>query len=282
MILFADDTTILASDFNLFNLIDNTNYEFQKINDWFKANELIVNCEKTNCVYFSKKQNTLHNLNSMNIIMDGTRLTLSKHVKFLGITLDDQINFNKHRSEICNKISKCIGISIKLRPVLPEKQLFLLYNSLILPYLQYCNTTWASTGSTKLEPILKLQKKALRICTSSHFLAHSQPLFFRLKTLNVFDIHIYQIALIMFKNKSAILPPNISSLFQFNMHVHSYDTRSRPKLHYPKVLNERSLKLIRHHGPRIWNSLNNNISTCNSLSLFKYKMKLNLLSGYNH
>ena len=113
MILFADDTTILASDSNLFNLIDNTNYELQKINDWFKANELIVNCEKTNCVYFSKKQNTLHNLNSMNIIMDGTRLTLSKHVKFLGITLDDQINCNKHRSEICNKMSKCIGILIK-------------------------------------------------------------------------------------------------------------------------------------------------------------------------
>ena len=68
-------------------------------NDWFKVNKLIVNCEKTNLIYFTRKNN-LHDPTNVNIMMNGTQLNLSKHVKFLGIILDDQINFNKQRSQL--------------------------------------------------------------------------------------------------------------------------------------------------------------------------------------
>ena len=40
------------------------------------------------------------------------------------------------------------GILSKLRQVLPEKHLLMLYNSLILPHINYCNITWASVGTT--------------------------------------------------------------------------------------------------------------------------------------
>ena len=43
-------------------------------------------------------------------------------------------------------MSKNIGILSKLRQVLPEKHLLMLYNSLILPYIHYCNSTWASVN----------------------------------------------------------------------------------------------------------------------------------------
>ena len=259
-----------------------TNSELLKVTNWFKSNKLIVNYDKTNFMYFSKTKIVYDDQLSTCIMMDNVQLTLTKNVRFLGVILDDRLNFNEHRSEIRRKISKNIGILFRLQSILPEKQLFMLYNSLILPYLQYCNISWASTGVTKLEPLFKLQKKALRICTSSHFLAHSQPLFYKFKTLNVFDIHTYQIAIIMFNNKSAILPQNISSLFQLNKNIHCYNTRQSSKLHYSKVNNERTLNLIRHQGPRIWNSLRSNITSYSYLSLFKNRCKLSLLSMYSH
>ena len=113
--------------------------------------------------------------------MNGVNLTVCSFVKFLGIILDDTISFQEHRLYIANKISKNVGILSKLRVMLPEKELFMLYNCLILTYVQYCiisSFSWASVGKTKLEPIHKLQKKALRICTNSHYQAHSRPLFF--------------------------------------------------------------------------------------------------------
>ena len=59
-------------------------------------------------------------------------------------------------------MSKNVGVLCKLRQVLPEKHLLnILYNSLL------------SVGTTILDPIYKLQKKALRICTSSSYVAPS-------------------------------------------------------------------------------------------------------------
>ena len=91
--------------------------------------------------------------------MKNVHLQVSKSVKFLGIIFDDNLNFNNHRLYICNKISKTVGILSKLRQVLPEKHLLMLYNSLILPYIHYCNITWASVGTTILDPIFYYKRK---------------------------------------------------------------------------------------------------------------------------
>ena len=107
-------------------------------------------------------------------------------MRFLGVTLDEALTYDEHRFEIRNKIFKNIGILYKLRSVLPETHLFMLYNSLILPYINYCNIVWTGVGTSKLNRIHKLQKKALRICTNSSFCAPSRPLFHRLKYVKCF------------------------------------------------------------------------------------------------
>ena len=140
--------------------------------------------------------------------------------------------------------------------------MFMLYNCLILPYLQYCNIIWASAGATKLEPFLKLQKKALRIiCTNSLYQAHSRPLFVRLKTLNIYDINNFQIATLMFRVLSNITPINISQMFIVNKVVHFHNTRSNDKFHYPKVSTPSLLNSVRHHGPRVWNNLSEELKS---------------------
>ena len=192
------------------------------------------------------------------------------------------IQYDEYRFEIHNKMSKNIGILCKLRSVLPEKHLFMLYNSLILPYINYCNIVWTGTGSTKLDAIYKLQKKALRICTCSSYLASSCPLFYKLNTLNVFDIRKLQIALLMFKCLNNIAPKIISSWFIRNNTVHNYNTRSSNKLHFGEVRNDNSLRLVRHQGPRIWNNLSEYLVSCTNFRLFKNKLKSTYVSAYNN
>ena len=117
------------------------------------------------------------------------------------------------------------GILSKLRQVLPEKHLLMLYNSLILPHIHYCNITWASVGTTILDPIYKLQNKALRICTNSSYVAPSRPLFFKLNVLNVYDIHKFKIALLMFLVNLKLAPETIANLFRYNFEYQQYNTR---------------------------------------------------------
>ena len=65
-----------------------------------------------------------------------------RHTKFLGVILDNKLNWHAHCEYICGKMSKGIGIIIKARKVFNEATLLSLYNSLILPYLSYCIHVW--------------------------------------------------------------------------------------------------------------------------------------------
>ena len=56
---------------------------------------------------------------------------------FLGITINNKLNWNSHINKVTNKISKTVGILNKLRSFLPSGELQTIYNTLILPYLIY-------------------------------------------------------------------------------------------------------------------------------------------------
>ena len=59
-VLFADDTTIISTHSNLKYLLEKTNNELSKICDWFDANKLVVNYDKTNFMYFRKPHLSLN------------------------------------------------------------------------------------------------------------------------------------------------------------------------------------------------------------------------------
>ena len=59
---------------------------------------------------------------------------------------------------------------------------------------------------TKLDHIFLSQKKAVRICTKSSYLSHTDPLFNRLRMFKVYDINTVQIAIFIFKYHYEMLP----------------------------------------------------------------------------
>ena len=93
-------------------------------------------------------------------------------------------------SLVASKLSKSIGIIHKSRFFLSTQSLRTLYNSMILPYLYYCNLAWGGTYKTDLQRIVILQKRALRIVNNSTYDANTSPIFKELKLLKFHDIHL--------------------------------------------------------------------------------------------
>ena len=60
--------------------------------------------------------------------------------------------------QVAFKVSRNVGILQKLRYIIPQYCLIMLYNCLILPYLQYCCIVWGCIGMTTLNPLILLQK----------------------------------------------------------------------------------------------------------------------------
>ena len=130
-VLFADDTTIMMSHTKQEELNDLINFETKNISTWFKANKLSFNLNKTHYIAFK-------NLNKLSIEIDGTIIKEVTDTKFLGVLVDKGLSWKQQISHIEMKISKGVGILSHMKNLVGENSLLLLYNSLVLPYLDYC------------------------------------------------------------------------------------------------------------------------------------------------
>ena len=182
---------------------------------------------------------------------------------------------------VISKVSQYIGLIFKLQCAFPPQVLFSLYNAIILPHITYCNILWANMCYTKLRKIHRLQKKIVRICTGSQYLAPTKPLFHSLRTLNVFDINKMQIASLMHRYFLNTLPTYLMSMFSLNCHVHDHNTRNVTKFHISVVTTNSMHKSIRHSGPIVWNSIPEVIRNTRSTCTFKKRLKHLLLSQYD-
>ena len=171
-VLFADDTTITYSHSDVMSKFDMINSELHEVTNWFKANKLSVNASKTNHMLLGTNHKLSRLDESASIILDNTTLKRVNNTKFLGVTIDENLNWTNHIETISKNISRGVGIINKLKHFVPEGVLYSLYCTLILPYINYGIIAWGSSNKSNLDRIMKLQKKGVRIMSNSHYLSH--------------------------------------------------------------------------------------------------------------
>ena len=88
--------------------------------------------------------------------------------KSLGVTIDDNLDWGSHMEKIIKKVSSGIGAIKRVRHLVPQATLQLIYQALIHPHFNYCNTVWAGNcGITLRNKLQKLQNRAARVLTFS-------------------------------------------------------------------------------------------------------------------
>ena len=82
------------------------------------------------------------------------------------------------------KIYGNIGILKKLQLIVPNNILLTLYNTLILPHINYCLLSWGS----KPDKIFQLQKRAVRAISCANSKSHTELLFIVFKFYNILKV----------------------------------------------------------------------------------------------
>ena len=136
--------------------------------------------------------------------------------KFLGVEINTEAGWKEHISIINQKISRTIRVIRRVRTKLSIKTCMLLYDSLILSQLTYCNMIWASTYKTTLLKTYSLQKRALKLCFGRKFQntrnnyqtveRYSLSIFKQANRLSVFDLNKCQIAEFVYHALNKISP----------------------------------------------------------------------------
>ena len=93
-------------------------------------------------------------------VIDVTRVQSSK---FLGIIIDENLNWKPHIQLVKSKLSKTLSIIYKASKLINYEGILTLYCSLFLPYLTYCCEIWGNTYATNVNCIYVIQKKVVRI-----------------------------------------------------------------------------------------------------------------------
>ena len=275
-VLFADDTNIFCSDVNILDLCKNVSLELDKLNIWFAVNKLSLNVSKTNFIIFGNRKYK----GEVDIKINDISIERVYTTKFLGVLIDHQLNWKEHIDYICNKVSRNIAVIFKASNVLNTKSLHSLYCTLILPYLNYCLENWGNTYESNLNKLFLKQKRVIRIINKANFYAHTTLLFKNLNVLKLKDLVLLKTAIFMYKVFNKSLPRNLLERFDIKHENTFYNLRSE---HYFKLRFARTTQkqmCLSFCGIKLWNSISEEISKCQTLQLFKSKYKNDLISRY--
>ena len=192
--------------------------------------------------------------------------------KFLGVHIDDSVNFKCHIDHLVNKLSKYIGLFYKIRHFLPLSALLTLYKTLFEPHLNYCNVIWCNTFTSHLTKLVSLQKKVIRALSWSEINSPTHPLFHRFQLLRLAELNVYHNACLMFQIVNR-LNPRLSSLVPISSPQHTYPTRTKSQISGKLRRHVRTSMSVVCRGPQIWNRIDDGLKVLPSISNFKKQLK---------
>ena len=261
MILYADDTNLISPlcSFNsslscnkseMEHMSQQINTELRNIQEWLNINKLSLNVSKTKYMIFHHYQRNITNIiPTLQINFEPIERVME--FNFLGLTIDEHLSWKPHIQKISNEIARALGIMCRLKNFLPTHVLRILYNSMILPHLQYSILSWGF----KPGRLDKLQKRAVRIISNSKYNSHTDPIFKKLNLLKLKDLFELNVLKLFYKYKNKILPFYVSHMFSDYSVPHSYTLRATYVRNAPGSNTPSGQKCIRHYIPSVVNKL---------------------------
>ena len=229
----------------------------KNLNIWCCANKLTVNPSKSTCNVLVVSPKLIYDFTEqITVSYDSSQIYSVKSAKYLGVIIDNRINFYKHIKALECKIARSVGILTKLKTILPKQNLLQLYYTLVHSHLTYGISIWGSTYPSYLQNLQKLQNKALKAICNAPYRSPAKPLYTQLNILQIQDVYKHEIAKFMFNCNKTLTPTPFSNFFQKTNQVSNRSTRlsaDQDNLYIPRYRNNRLQRCIKYQGVQIWN-----------------------------
>ncbi len=227
-----------------------TNSVLADINDYMIANKLHINIGKSCYVHFkpdlSRGTLTCARVRpydeNQTVRLEGKKLQEVHSTKFLGVVMDNKLNWEAHLNHLSSKLNSSIICIKRIRKCVPKTEYLKLYNALFMSHLSYCISCWGGIPDYKLNRIFAIQKRCIRllfgkIASYDHMefyetcarvrtyddhkapknfrLEHTKPLFNEYGVMNLENLYKYHTFMETFKVLKYMTPSPIKELFRF-------------------------------------------------------------------
>ena len=153
------------------------------------------------------------------------RIHASQYVKYLGVFIDENLNWKKHINETSTKLIEGNAMLSKLRHFVNKDIMLSVYYGIFHSHLAYLFLVWGQ-AKFSLNRITLLQKRAIRILHSAAYRDHTSPVFHRSKVLKFVGFVSLQNCIFVNKCFNDEAFSLFSNHFKLTASSHSYCTRS--------------------------------------------------------
>ena len=271
--LYADDTCLYYSCKDVNRLVGVLNEDLDRIHGWLVRNKLALNARKCEFLLLGSRRK-LNAVSPPSVKIKDNIINRVTHCKYLGVQIDQHLDWVKHVECMQKKLHKCLYLLKRIRPFINKQMAMTFYKTIIQSKIDYCSVIWGNVAKTHADKLQKIQNRALRIIMRVNWRFPSETLFQIIQTEfhdtidQLFERCNKQMLCVMYKIVNGNLPPNIVNLFSYRQYLYGL-RKTTLQLEIPKPTTNFKKRSLAYRGPKIWNSLPNNVKQCASLAAFK-------------
>jgi len=222
-------------------------------------------------------------LNNLELSCGDQRIERVDVVKFLGLHMDENLNWSSHLKKIYTKLSKNLYLLRNVKKSIPNWAMKMLYYAYFHSHITYGLALWGPMCLKRdLKRITILQKKALRCIENTKYNSPTCPILKKHMILKIDDCIDLELSKMALKVSKTALPSPILDLFKVGTDYHNYNTRNR---HNPVVAKHKSAiynKSFLCKCPMLLSNLNDELKNCKTIHSFAKKFKEIQINKYRN
>ena len=261
---YADDTTPYSCEKDILSVLRKLTLAANKLFSWFEYNHMKANPGKCH-ILLSKKD-------PAEILIAGTNIENSSYEKLLGVHIDSDLKFDKHVSEICDKVSQKVNALSRISNYMSLSKRRIVMKTFIESQFNYCPLIWMLHSRMMNNRINRIHERALRIVYSDYKSTFNELL----SKDGSFSIHhrnIQSLAIEIFKFLHGLSPSIMSQVFKLSNPL-PYHLRNSNELYSRNPRTVRyGTETISFLAPKIWAIVPSDIKNSRSLTSFKTNIR---------
>ena len=275
--LFADDTSLFLTGNNLDEVISDAKIKISKLKEWFMCNKLTLNESKTHfCLFHTKNKPIPSDL--VTIECNNMIIHRCDTIKYIGLMMDEQLNWKNHIDYLLKSIMKYFGIFNNIKGYISKPLARQLFFAFVNSRITYGIEAFGSCSTTNFKKLQVVQNKLLKILTCKPYRFSTNELHRELNILKIADVYKCSLLSIIHKWKNNNLPLALNNMFVFKSVVR--DTRQGSSIIIPRFRTTIGSTAVNIRAARLWGTVPEDKSNIKNTNTFRRHMAQSFISQY--
>lgn len=271
--LYADDAVILYAGTARETLKDMKN-DIHQITEWTTKNKLLLN--EIKCAYMNISNGNNHSENEV-VEINNIKIEKVNNMKYLGLTIDDKLNYVTHISKLNNKLRSLSSVCKRIGPLIDDRTRRIIYMAFIKSHLTYLANIWGDGNKRELDRLQRTQNIIIKHLFALDIRTSTETLYNSTKFLKTNEIIRHEKLKFIYKLKNNLIDSSIH--LQLNSDMHYHNTRNSNNIHVNQNNNNAGRQRVIHGCAVLFNDLPTEIREAKTYDKFKALTKEHIIKN---